>query len=72
MVGGVIGELCRLIGTKKVTTTAHHPQTDGQIERYNNTLVDILQKELIDEEQWTELVPLVIFPVQCLPAQIDP
>ena len=61
MVGGVIANLCKLIGTKKVNTTSHHPQTDGQVERYNKTLVDMLQKELIGEEQWIDLVPLVTF-----------
>ena len=60
MVGGVITNLCKLIGTKKVNTTSHHP-TDGQVERYNKTLVDMLQKELIGEEQWSYLVPLVTF-----------
>ena len=47
MVGGVIANLCKLIGTKKVNTTSHHPQTDGQVERYNKTLVDICKNNLL-------------------------
>ena len=30
-------DLCRLLGMKKVNTTASHPQTDGLIENVNRT-----------------------------------
>lgn len=30
--------LCRLMGTKHVTKTSFHPQTNGQKERYNKTM----------------------------------
>lgn len=30
------------LGTKHVTTTAYHPQTNGQSERFNKTLVNSL------------------------------
>ena len=32
------GEICRLMGTKRSLTTAHHPQADGQTENLNQTL----------------------------------
>ena len=32
------GEICRLMGTKRSLTTAHHPQADGQTEILNQTL----------------------------------
>ena len=28
-------EICKLLGTKKVNTTAYHPQTNGLTERFN-------------------------------------
>ena len=34
--------LCRLIGTKQMLTTACHPQTNGQTERVNRTLTEVL------------------------------
>jgi hypothetical protein len=35
-------EVERLLGFKKVNTTAYHPQTDGLVERYNRTLTAML------------------------------
>ena len=40
----LISELYRLLGIKKVNTTAYHPQSDGMVERMNRTLTDMLSK----------------------------
>ena len=37
----LIADLCRLIRTKKVRTSLYHPQTNGQCERFNSTLIGI-------------------------------
>ena len=39
----LIKELCQLAGTKKIRTTAYHPQTNGQCERFNSTLLQMLR-----------------------------
>ena len=33
-----------VMGIHKVNTTAYHPQTDGLVERFNRTLIDMLGK----------------------------
>ena len=39
-----IADLCKLIGTKKLRTSLYHPQTNGQCERFNSTLINMLGK----------------------------
>ena len=43
---GLMQEFYRLTGMKKVTMTAYHLQTDGLVEQFNRTLVDMLSKSI--------------------------
>ena len=38
-------EVYKLLGMKKVNTTAYHSQTDSLVERFNCTLTDMLSKK---------------------------
>ena len=43
-------------------TTAYHQQTDGLVERFNRTLIDMLTCYVVDEpEQWERFLPYVTF-----------
>ena len=54
-------EVCSVLGTKKVTTSAYHPQTDGLVERFNRTLTDMLAKTVELGVEWDERLPYVLF-----------
>ena len=48
-------ELLRLLGTKQAMSTAYHPQTDGQAERVNRVLEDMLRNYVSnDQTDWDE------------------
>ena len=38
----LVADLCKLMGTQKVLTSPYHPQTNGQCERFNSTLINML------------------------------
>ena len=38
-----MANLCKLTGVKKLTTSLYHHQTNGQCERFNSTLIDMLE-----------------------------
>ena len=56
-VGKFFQAMCTLLGTKHLPTTAYHPQTNGQTERYNQTLVNRL-RIFVSEHQndWDRLI----------------
>ena len=38
----LVADLCKLMGTQKIQTSLDHPQTNGQCERFNSTLIGML------------------------------
>jgi hypothetical protein len=50
------------LGTQLNFSTAYHPETDGQTERTNQTLEDMLRMYVMDQQKrWEEFIPLVEF-----------
>ena len=48
-------KVCRILGIVKVFTTEYHPQTNGQAERYNRTLLAALRHYVADSQRdWDE------------------
>ena len=60
----------RLMGIKKLNTTAYHPQTDGLVERFNRTLSDMLAKTVaIGGKDWDDCLPYVLFAYRASPQE---
>jgi transposase InsO family protein len=58
-IAGFTRELYRLLGIKLATSTAYHPQTDGQTEPFNQELEGYLRNFTSQrQDDWDELLPL--------------
>ena len=55
-------EICKLLGVRKLNTTAYHPQTNGLTERFNRTLTSMLAKKVEQSgKDWDSHLPFVLF-----------
>ena len=55
----LIAELCELLDIYKTRTTPYHPAGNGQVERYNRTMMDLIHSEVRDNpERWDEALPI--------------
>jgi hypothetical protein len=56
--------LFRLIGTEIALSSAYHPQSDGQTERTNRTLEEILRNHInATQDNWDKLLPMAEFAI---------
>ena len=57
----LFGELCRVMGTDKIRTTAYKPSTNGAIERLHRSLNAMIGKCVdLQQKYWCEQVPIVM------------
>lgn len=67
-VSKLIYEVYRLLGICKTNTTAYHPKTDGMVERFHRTLLDMLAKTAKDDPRsWDKRLPYVLFAYRTSP-----
>ena len=54
----VFGEICKLLNIEKTRTTPLHPQSDGQVERFSRTLIEMLRGKIKeDQKDWDLQLP---------------
>ena len=57
-----------LLGIRGIKTTPYHPQTDGLVERFNQTLKSMLQKFVSDSgADWDQWLPYLLLSYREVP-----
>jgi transposase InsO family protein len=58
--------VCSEMGIQKIFTTAYHPQTNGQVERYNRTILASLRGYVSKrQDDWDDFTSAVTFAYNC-------
>ncbi|KAJ8356682.1 hypothetical protein SKAU_G00194760 [Synaphobranchus kaupii] len=64
----IMRDLCQLMKVTQLRTSVYHPQTDGLVERFNQTLKKMLKKTMeADGRNWDQLLPFVLFAIREVP-----
>ncbi|KAL1279405.1 hypothetical protein QQF64_026078 [Cirrhinus molitorella] len=53
----LIADMCRLLVVKQLRTSVYHPQTDGLVERFNQTLKQMLRRVAAEDGTGTRCCP---------------
>ena len=64
-------EICDLAKVKKLRTSSYHPQTNGQCERFNKTLINMLGTlPGSAKKNWQEWVPTLVHAYNCTTSSV--
>ena len=62
---GLMKSLCNLLGCVKTHTAPYHPESDGMVERFNQTCLMMLSMFVNDQrDNWHKLLPFVMHAYQ--------
>ena len=58
---GLIKEMCSLLDIKKTRTSPYHPESDGMIERFNRTILNMLSTSADSNQRtWDLQLPMLM------------
>jgi len=58
----LIQGVCEVLGVEKINTSGYHPQTDGLVEKFNSTLINMVAKCCeVKQHNWDEHLPHLPF-----------
>ena len=57
----LFSQVLQVFGIHKTRTTAYHPQSDGMVERFNRSLLQLLRCYVDTEDDWERFLPLVLY-----------
>ena len=64
----LLAEVYRMLQIQGLRTSPYHPQTDGLVERFNQTLKTLLRKSATtDGKDWDKLLPYLLFAYREVP-----
>ncbi|KAL5496902.1 hypothetical protein EMCRGX_G013275 [Ephydatia muelleri] len=64
----LLAELYAMLQVRAIRTTPYHPQTDGLVERFNQTLKAMLRRTVNQEgKDWDRLIPYLLFAYREVP-----